>query len=155
MVQPKYSPEEALQRIKLMMKYDLSKTSTENIKVVSEQTVHAGYIDPNQQRNLKRKDSLFKDELKNQRIDVSACRKFIKQYYESWRTKKVIPSDEQTRQKNIVQTCAYQHYNKFGIGGGEIDKLIDILSGDARGVVGPNKSDETQGIWKIDSPNRN
>jgi peptidoglycan hydrolase-like protein with peptidoglycan-binding domain len=38
MVQPKYSPEEALQRIKLMMEYDLSKTSTENKKVVLEQT---------------------------------------------------------------------------------------------------------------------
>ena len=37
MVQPKYSPEEALQRIKLMMEYDLSKTSTENKKVISEQ----------------------------------------------------------------------------------------------------------------------
>jgi hypothetical protein len=154
MVQSKYSPEEALQRIKLMMEYDLSKTSTENKKVVSEQTVHAGYTDPNQQRSLKRKDSLFKDELKNQRIDVSACRKFIKNYEESWRTKKVIPSDEQTRQKNIVQTCAYQHYNKFGIGGGEIDKLIDVLSGDAKGVVGPNKS-TGDGIWKIESPNRN
>ena len=30
MVQPKYSPEEALERVKLMMKYDLSKTSVEN-----------------------------------------------------------------------------------------------------------------------------
>ena len=155
MVQPKYSPEEALERVKLMMKYDLSKTSTENKKVVSEQTVHAGYTDPNQQRNLKRKDSLFKDELKNQRIDVSACRKFIKNYYKAWDEKTVMSSDEQKRQKNIVQTCAYQHYNKFGIGGGEIDKLIDTLSGDAKGVVGPNKSDDTQGIWKIDSPNRN
>ena len=154
MVQPKYSPEESLERVKLMMKYDLSKTSKENKKVVSEQTVHGGYTDPNQQRSLKRKDSLFKDELKNQRIDVSACRKFIKEYYTSWKTKKVIPSDEQTRQKNIVQTCSYQHYNKFGIGGGEIDKLIDILSGDARGVVGPNKS-AGDGIWKIESPNRN
>ena len=38
MVQPKYSPEEALERVKLMMKYDLSKTSVENKKVVSEQT---------------------------------------------------------------------------------------------------------------------
>jgi hypothetical protein len=154
MVQSKYSPEEALQRIKLMMEYDLSKTSTENKKVFSEQTVHPGYTDPNQQRSLKRKDSLFKDELKNQRIDVSACRKFIKNYYESWDEKTVMSSDQQTRQKNIVQTCAYQHYNKFGIGGGEIDKLIDILSGDARGVVGPNKS-TGDGIWKIESPNRN
>jgi hypothetical protein len=37
MVQPKYSPEESLERVKLMMKYDLTKTSTENKKNVSEQ----------------------------------------------------------------------------------------------------------------------
>ena len=30
MVQPKYSPEEALQKIKLMMSYDMSKTLNEN-----------------------------------------------------------------------------------------------------------------------------
>ena len=38
MVQPKYSPEEALQRIKLMMEYNTSKTLDENKKVISEQT---------------------------------------------------------------------------------------------------------------------
>lgn len=32
MVQPKYNPQESLERVKLMMKYDLSKTSTENKK---------------------------------------------------------------------------------------------------------------------------
>jgi hypothetical protein len=37
MVQPKYSPEEALQRIKLMMEYDSSKTLNENKKVIFEQ----------------------------------------------------------------------------------------------------------------------
>lgn len=36
MVQPKYSPEESLERVKLMMKYDSSKTSTENKKMVKE-----------------------------------------------------------------------------------------------------------------------
>lgn len=36
MIQPKYSPEEALQRVKLMMKYDTSKTLNENI-IISEQ----------------------------------------------------------------------------------------------------------------------
>jgi hypothetical protein len=41
MVQPKYSPEEALQRIKLMMEYDSSKTLTENKKVISEQITPA------------------------------------------------------------------------------------------------------------------
>ena len=38
MVQPKYSPEEALERVKLMMKYNLSKTLTENKTLVLEQT---------------------------------------------------------------------------------------------------------------------
>ena len=37
MVQPKYSPEEALERIKLMMKYDSSKTLNENKKVIFEE----------------------------------------------------------------------------------------------------------------------
>jgi len=48
MVQPKYSPEEALHRIKLMMEYDSSKTLTENKKVIEEQT--AG--NPASQRTL-------------------------------------------------------------------------------------------------------
>jgi len=38
MVQPKYSPQEALQKIKLMMKYDSSKTLNENKIVIKEQT---------------------------------------------------------------------------------------------------------------------
>jgi hypothetical protein len=36
MVQPKYSPEEALQRIKLMMEYDTSKTLDENKETINE-----------------------------------------------------------------------------------------------------------------------
>ena len=39
MVQPKYSPEEALQRIKLMMEYDSSKTYTENKVIVENKEV--------------------------------------------------------------------------------------------------------------------
>lgn len=37
MIQPQYSPQEALERIKLMMKYDTSKTLNENKEVISEQ----------------------------------------------------------------------------------------------------------------------
>lgn len=36
MVQPKYSPEEALQRIKLMMEYDSSKTLKENVETIKQ-----------------------------------------------------------------------------------------------------------------------
>lgn len=42
MVQPKYNPQEALERVKLMMNYDLSKTSTENKKIIEEQTEEKG-----------------------------------------------------------------------------------------------------------------
>ena len=38
MVHPKYNPEEALQRVKLMMKYDSSKTLTENVNEISNKT---------------------------------------------------------------------------------------------------------------------
>lgn len=37
MNQPKYSPQEAMERVKLMMKYDTSKTLTENKQIISEQ----------------------------------------------------------------------------------------------------------------------
>jgi len=46
MVQPNYSPEEALQRIKLMMEYDSSKTLDENKKVISEQKNQINEITP-------------------------------------------------------------------------------------------------------------
>lgn len=38
MVQPKYSPKESLERIKLMMKYDSTKTLNENFERINEQT---------------------------------------------------------------------------------------------------------------------
>jgi hypothetical protein len=44
MIQPKYSPEEALNKIKLMMNYDSSKTLNENRLIITEQT----QADPNQ-----------------------------------------------------------------------------------------------------------
>lgn len=37
MVQPKYNPQEALERVKLMMKYDMSKTLNENKSIIFEQ----------------------------------------------------------------------------------------------------------------------
>jgi hypothetical protein len=40
MVQPQYSPEEALERVKLMMSYDMSKTLNENKDIIFEQSVN-------------------------------------------------------------------------------------------------------------------
>jgi len=42
MVQPKYSPEEALERVKLMMKYDTSKTLNENKESIKQPINEAG-----------------------------------------------------------------------------------------------------------------
>ena len=44
MVQPKYSPEESLQRVKLMMGYDMKKTLKENREVILEQIDLSGDI---------------------------------------------------------------------------------------------------------------
>lgn len=44
MVQPKYSPEEALQRVKLMMGYDMKKTLNENKETIFEQADISGDI---------------------------------------------------------------------------------------------------------------
>jgi hypothetical protein len=42
MVQPNYSPKEALEKMKLLMKYDTSKTLNENVEVIKEQTIGQG-----------------------------------------------------------------------------------------------------------------
>jgi hypothetical protein len=44
MVQPQYSPQEALERVKLMMKYDTSKTLNENREIIFEQASTPGGI---------------------------------------------------------------------------------------------------------------
>lgn len=133
MVQPKYSPEEALERVKLMMKYDLSKTSTENKKVVSEQTTPAaGYTDPNQQSKLRRKDSMLDDIIDNQSIDKSVCTKYIRKFYTAWLEKTVVPKSILDKERNIVQACRNQHYGKFGVlgvGGENVDDMLDSLAG--------------------------
>lgn len=44
MVQPQYSPQEALERVKLMMSYDMSKTLNENRELLSEQVNNPEYF---------------------------------------------------------------------------------------------------------------
>lgn len=152
MVQPKYSPEEALERVKLMMKYDLKKTSTENKQVVSEQTSSAaGYTDPNKQSTLRRKDNILGDILDNQSINKNVCRKNIEDFFTSFKQKNSIVVDASTlsKAKRIVQACRDQHYGKWGVlgtGGKKIDDMLDILSGCKEGgplTQGPDS------VWRI------
>ena len=150
MVQPKYSPEEALERVKLMMKYDLSKTSTENMKVVSEQTTPAaGFTDPNQLSSLKKKDSLLSDVIDSQTPDKSVCRKFIDEFYTSWFKKKKIGDSELQKTKNVVQACKNHYYGKFGVlgvGGKKTDEMLGTLMG-CRSGIGPTKNGEDKMFW--------
>jgi hypothetical protein len=149
MVQPKYSPEESLQRVKLMMNYDLSKTSVENKAMVSEQTnISAGYYDPNKQSELKRKDSILGDILDNQRIDKSVCRKNINDFYSAYEQRNSFKANPSAieKAKKIVQACKDQHQGKFGpLGGKKFDQYLNVLSG---GSGGPGVHGE-DGKWRL------
>ena len=68
MVQPKYSPEEALQRVKLMMGYDMKKTLKENREVILEQIDLSGDI-----RDIK-------DEISSFNSDEDEIVKIIQKY---------------------------------------------------------------------------
>jgi hypothetical protein len=62
-------------------------------------------------------------------------------------------ADESTilKTKNIVQRCKYQHYGKFdvlGVGGDDIDKLLDKLSGSAAGGP-PTSPRDPKSIFRI------
>ena len=69
MVQPQYSPQEALERVKLMMKYDTSKTLNENVSVIFEQ-------DSNVANDIK----TIQDEVKSFNSDEQIIVDIIKKY---------------------------------------------------------------------------
>ena len=67
MVKPKYSPEEALKRVKLMMKYDSSKTLNENRTIVEQADISGDIRD-------------LKDEISSFNSDESEIIKIIQKY---------------------------------------------------------------------------
>lgn len=138
MVQPKYNPEEALNRVKLMMNYDLSKTSVENIKIIQEQVTKP--------TDVKRgKERLLKQPLKDDSVNILNCRKQIDDLFDAWTnrnssTPQVKAGVPQTR--DIVQACYDQHKGKFGLGRNADNKLT-ILSGRNINVGGPLRNGST------------
>ena len=52
MVQPNYTPKEALERVKLMMSYDTSKTLNENKQIIEEQLIAIEKSKINQQKEV-------------------------------------------------------------------------------------------------------
>jgi hypothetical protein len=152
MVQPKYSPEESLQRVKLMMNYDLSKTSVENKKVIEEQTQPAQNVStPQKPTNVRRgKERLLKQPLKDDSVSVLNCRKQIDDLYDAWVERK--SSSPETKAsvpetRDIVQACYDQHKGKFMLGKDADNKLI-TLSGRNTKEGGPLENGSTA-IYRI------
>lgn len=109
------------------------------------------WYNPNAQDDIKRNQgSVLADVLSNQSIDRQACRKNVKDYFETFRRKNSIVIDPATinKAKRIVQACKDEHYGKWGIAGGgkRLDDYLDILSGNKEG--GPTSYGDDS-IWRI------
>jgi hypothetical protein len=109
------------------------------------------WYNPNAQDDIKRNQgSVLADVLSNQSIDRQACRKNVKDYFETFRRKNSIVIDPATinKAKRIVQACKDEHYGKWGIAGGgnKLDNYLDILSGNKEG--GPTSYGDDS-IWRI------
>jgi hypothetical protein len=131
MVQPKYSPEEALQRVKLMMRYDSSKTLNENKSIIFEQSVNC--------KNKISPDDLTEtlETLSNtiKLMDVS----FVRMFYADDRAKEVFDIITRLNTRNVydetVPECrnalvvAKEDFKKanqgmFFFGGDELDTAL-------------------------------
>jgi hypothetical protein len=101
----------------------------------------AGFTDPNQQSELKRGDDPLRDVLKNQSIDKAVCRQNITRFYTAFKQKAKVDPQVVNKVKGIVQACKNQHYGKFGVlgvGGKEIDRMLDVLTGRSSDEMAPS-----------------
>jgi alkaline phosphatase len=109
------------------------------------------WYNPNAQSQISgREGSVLSDILSNQSIDRQACRKNVKDYFETFKRKNSIVIDPATinKAKRIVQACKDEHYGQWGIAGGgnRLDSYLDILSGNKEG--GPTSYGDDS-IWRI------
>lgn len=149
MVQPKYNPQEALERVKLMMNYDLSKTSTENKKVIKEQAAQPaqtqpkadnkqGTPDPSKPQKLKPKDSPLGTTLKDTSIPKRSCVVYVDQLFEAFtRWRQGFDRDQINALRGYVQRCMDDHFPAgsrqgnwgiTGLGGSKTDQKLLKLS---------------------------
>jgi len=165
MVQPKYNPQEALERVKLMMNYDLSKTSVENKKVIEEQTQPVAQPaqtqpkadnkqdtpDPSKPQKLKPKDSPLGTTLKDTSIPKRSCVVYVNQLYEAFtRYREGFDPDQINNLRKYVQRCMDDHFPSgsrqgnwgiTGLGGSETDQKLLKLSACPMKFVGPPNPD--------------
>ena len=100
------------------------------------------YYDPSSlSTKTKKGDNEAERQLELQTPEKSACKDYIKDYFNSWRTGVSLEPSELLSLKKTVQKCARTYKGKWGmIGGGKFDEMIDTLSGRKSGE-GPSRTD--------------
>ena len=107
------------------------------------------YFDP--QQTVRNPDIAAKiqDEVeKTIPTDKKDCKKSIEDYYTNYKLKRNLAPNQLAALKYKVQACKNEFYNNWGfLGGGKVDKILDIMSG---GVGGPSKMGDNA-KWRLEN----
>jgi len=103
------------------------------------------YYAPNSLSTVK--GSQLSQIIKNQTVDKETCKKNIADYVYAYDMHNDVPEKQLDAAKRVVQACAYQYYNKWGIlgGGKKLDADIDKMRG---GTGGPTTYGE-RSQWRL------
>lgn len=93
------------------------------------------YFDPTSVASKTKKgESSIEADLKSQTPEKSACRDYIKDYFEVWRTRTKLPGSRNEDTKQMVAKCARTYKGRWGMfGGDKLDNMIDVLTGSKEG----------------------
>lgn len=93
------------------------------------------FYDPKTVAGKTRKgESDIEADLKSQTPEKSACRDYIKDYYEVWRTRTKLSGARLNDTKQMVAKCARTYKGRWGMfGGDKLDNMIDVLTGSKDG----------------------
>jgi hypothetical protein len=136
MVQPQYSPQEALERVKLMMKYDTSKTLNENREIIFEQASTPGGIsqkavDKIIAFSIKNKKGLSGSNLnppQQQAIDAEFGNGTYIRFFENGGKEMLINSPTTSEPSSKEEKIAELFYDKASSGAGtNPDKMLEAI----------------------------
>lgn len=144
MVQPQYSPQEALERVKLMMNYDSSKTLTENREIIFEQSSFGEASQISQElvnalvgdvktSDLSEIETILKDKVFGKVLDDGTCLlNKVNEYFKNTKTSRwftwgvFVPSDYKSRGlKDMISLSKEESEPQFEDVKKGILKLID------------------------------
>ena len=107
------------------------------------------YFDPQQTvRDPKIAAAIQTEVEKTIPTDKKDCKKSIEDYYTNYKLKRKLSDSQLTALKYKVQACKNEFYDNWGfLGGGKVDKILDIMSG---GVGGPSKMGDNA-KWRLEN----